>query len=73
MVRDDSNIINLTFFSRLDAGNFNIYLLEFLGRGGSQLGLVISPLDLRLSSYLMAMSYTDYSQVASINVFNSLP
>lgn len=43
-----------------------------LGRGGSQKSQVLSPLDLRLSSYLMAMYNSNYKEVSSSNMFNKL-
>lgn len=41
-----------------------------LGRGGSQLSHVISPLELRLSSYLMAMFQGRCKDIATQNMFN---
>lgn len=44
-----------------------------LGRGGSQLSHVVSPLELRLNSYLMAMTHFKYPYLAEQNLFNDLP
>lgn len=43
-----------------------------LGRGGSQKSHVMSPLELRLSSYIMAMFDFDYKRISTSNLFNSL-
>jgi hypothetical protein len=43
-----------------------------IGRGGSQKSHILSPLDFRLSSYLLAMFNLNYELVSSLNVFNSL-
>ena len=43
-----------------------------LGRGGSQKAHVLSPLDFRLSCYLMAMFNFDYKYVSYLNTFNDL-
>lgn len=44
-----------------------------LGRGRSQRAHVISPLDLRLSAYLMAMSSIMYPEIVTQNMFFCLP
>jgi hypothetical protein len=41
-----------------------------LGRGGSQKSHMLSPLDLRLSSYLMAMFNFNYKVINNLNTFN---
>jgi hypothetical protein len=41
-----------------------------LGRGGSQKSHALSPLDLRLSCYLMAMFNFDYKLMSCLNGFN---
>jgi len=41
-----------------------------LGRGGSQKSHMISPLDYRLSAYLMAICKLDYKLFSSLNTFN---
>lgn len=56
------NIKNL--FKRISNKNVNV------GRGGSQKSHVLSPLDFRLSSYLMAMFNFDYKLISSLNTFN---
>jgi hypothetical protein len=43
-----------------------------IGRGGSQKAHILSPLDLRLSSYLMAMFNFDYLLLSQLNAFNNL-
>lgn len=43
-----------------------------LGRGGSQKAHILSPLDIRLSTYLMAMFNFDYNLINSLNTFNSI-
>ena len=44
-----------------------------LGRGGHQLAHVISPLELRFTSYLMAMYNFNYKYILELNTFNALP
>lgn len=41
-----------------------------VGRGGSQKSHALSPLDLRLSSYILALFNFDYKLVSSLNSFN---
>jgi hypothetical protein len=43
-----------------------------VGRGGSQKAHILSPLDLRLSSYMMAMFIGNYKELSSLNTFNDL-
>jgi hypothetical protein len=43
-----------------------------LGRGGSQKAHILSPLDLRLSFYLLAMFNLNYTLVRNLNTFNHL-
>jgi hypothetical protein len=43
-----------------------------IGRGGSQKAHIVSPLDLRLSCYLMAMFNFDYKLISYLNTFNDL-
>jgi hypothetical protein len=43
-----------------------------IGRGGSQKAHILSPLDIRLSSYLLAMFNFDYTKLSSLNAFNDL-
>ena len=51
-------------FSKINGFDTNI------GRGGSQKAYIISPLDFRLSCYLMAMFKFDYKYVSYLNAFN---
>lgn len=44
-----------------------------LGRGGSQKSHIISPLELRFMSYLMAMYNFDFKYILNLNTFNVLP
>jgi len=44
-----------------------------LGRGGSQKSHMLSPLDLRLSSYMLAMSNFNHKLISSLNTFNYIP
>lgn len=52
------------------------YILSLVGidlrRGASQKSQVLSPLDFRLSSYLMAMYNVNYKVISSSNVLNKL-
>lgn len=43
-----------------------------VGRGGSQKAHFLSPLDLRLSSYVIAMFNCNYGWISKVNAFNSL-
>lgn len=43
-----------------------------VGRGGSQKAHILSPLDFRLSSYLMAMFHCNYNKIVYLNDFNYL-
>jgi len=51
--------------------NVNGYQIN-VGRGGSQKAHILSPLDLRLSSYMMAMFNCNYKLFAYLNAFNDL-
>jgi len=51
-------------FARIQNRNVNV------GRGGSQKAHALSPLDFRLSSYLMAMFKFDYKFISYLNSFN---
>ena len=53
-------------FSRIDGYPANV------GRGGSQKAHILSPLDFRLSSYIMAMFNFNYGLISNINAFNTL-
>lgn len=72
---------NLTSLYILRDGNYldikNIFSIinnteVNLGRGGSQKSHIISPLDFRLSSYLMAMFNFDYNLIKNLNTFDSI-
>ena len=43
-----------------------------VGRGGGQKSHMVSPLDLRLSCYLMALYNLDYKLVSELNAFNAI-
>lgn len=58
---DVKNIIN-----KINGYNVNI------GRGGSQKAHTISPLDFRLSCYLMALYNFDYKFISYLNTFDSM-
>lgn len=50
-----------------------IYNLNInISRGNLEKSHVLSPLDLRLSNYLLAMFNLDYKLVSNLNVFNTL-
>jgi hypothetical protein len=51
-------------FARIQNKEVNV------GRGGSQKAHALSPLDFRLSTYLMAMFNFDYNLISSLNSFN---
>jgi hypothetical protein len=51
--------------------NINDYRV-YLGRGGSQKSHILSPLDIRLSTYMMAMFNFDYNLIKDQNTFNTL-
>ena len=51
--------------------NINGYNVS-VGRGGSQKSHMISPLDFRLSCYLMALFNFDYKLINSLNSFNDI-
>jgi len=43
-----------------------------LGRGGSQKSHILSPLDLRLATYMLAMFSLDYNLIKNQNVFDTI-
>ena len=53
-------------FASVSGYNVNI------GRGGSQKAHILSPLDLRLSSYIMALFKNKYKLISYLNTFNEL-
>ena len=59
MVIDIKNL-----FAKINNKDVNV------GRGGSQKANALSPLDFRLSYYLMAMFNFDYKLISSLNSFN---
>lgn len=61
----DSNFLEIkNLFSIINSGPIT------LCRGGSQKSHMLSPLDLRLTSYLMAMFNFDYKLINNLNTFN---
>jgi len=64
IIRNDNFRKIKNIFSRISNCNVNI------GRGGSQKSHGLSPLDLRLSSYIMAMLNFDYKDISSLNFFD---
>lgn len=63
----DGNFLDIkNLFSSINGFKINI------GRGGSQKAHILSPLDLRLSAYMMAMSNCNYKLLSSLNSFNEL-
>lgn len=64
----NSNYINAKqLFTKINGCNTN------LGRGGSQKSHIVSPLELRLNSYLMGIFKFDIKKISSLNAFNFLP
>lgn len=53
-------------FARINGFDVN------LGRGGPQKAHLLSPLDFRLSAYLMAMFNFDYKLISYLNTFNDI-
>jgi hypothetical protein len=63
----DGNFLDIkNLFSLVNNCQVNV------GRGGSQKSHFLSPLDLRLTSYLMAMFNFNYKLVSELNIFNYL-
>ena len=61
----DGNFLDIkNLFSTINNGQVNV------GRGGGQKAHMLSPLDLRLTSYLMAMFNFNYNLVNNLNTFN---
>ena len=54
-------------FNNVNGYNINI------SRGGSQKSHMLSPLDLRLSSYILAMFNFDFKYISYLNTFNDMP
>ena len=66
IVRGGNWIDIKNLFATINNQNVNV------GRGGSQKAHALSPLDLRLSCYLMAMFNFDYKLISKLNSFNIL-
>jgi len=64
ILRDSDYIHVKNLFKSIENNSVNI------GRGGSQKAHMISPLDFRLSSYLLAMCNFNYILFSSLNTFN---
>jgi hypothetical protein len=61
----DGNFLNIkNLFATIENCTINV------GRGGSQKSHMLSPLDFRLSFYMMAMFNQDYQLVSELNTFN---
>ena len=61
----DGNFIDIkNIFTSINGCCVNV------GRGASQKAHIISPLDLRLTSYLMAMFNLNYKLISNLNTFN---
>jgi hypothetical protein len=66
ILRDGGFLDIKNLFSGINGYETNI------GRGGSQKAHILSPLDFRLSSYIMAMFNFNYGLISKLNAFNSL-
>lgn len=66
IIKDGSFLDIKNIFCTINNNRFN------LGRGGSQKAHGLSPLDLRLSSYLMAMLDLDYKKISRLNFFDEM-
>jgi hypothetical protein len=66
ILRDGGFLDIKNLFAKINGHEMNI------GRGGSQKAHVLSPLDLRLSAYLMAMFNFNYGLISNLNAFNVL-
>jgi len=63
----DSNFLDVKkIFNKINDYEVNI------GRGGGQKCGILSPLEFRLSSYLMAIFKFKYYEISRLNSFNSL-
>lgn len=67
IMRNASYLDIKNIFSSIEGKEYN------MGRGGSQKAHILSPLDLRLTSYLMAMYKFNYKFCAYLNIFNDIP
>jgi hypothetical protein len=66
ILRDGGFLDIKNLFSLINGYEVNV------GRGGGQKAHILSPLDLRLSSYLMAMFNFNYGLISNLNSFNNL-
>jgi hypothetical protein len=66
ILRDGGFLDIKNLFAKINGYEMNV------GRGGSQKAHILSPLDFRLSSYLMAMFNFNYGLISNLNAFNSL-
>jgi hypothetical protein len=66
IIRGGNYIDIKNIFTTINNSPFN------LGRGGSQKAHMLSPLDFRLSCYMMAMSSFNYPLICNLNTFNSI-
>jgi hypothetical protein len=66
ILRGGSYIDIKNLFKNIEGNVVNV------GRGGSQKSHMLSPLDFRLSTYIMAMFSFDYKYISYINTFNDI-
>jgi hypothetical protein len=64
VLKEGSYLDIKNIFTKINGFDTNV------GRGGSQKSHVISPIDFRLSCYLMAMFKFDYKHITYLNAFN---
>lgn len=64
IIRNGSYMDVKNIFTKINGYN------SIVGRGGSQKAHMVSPLDLRLSSYLLAMFNFDHKYISGLNSFN---
>jgi hypothetical protein len=63
----DGNFLDIkNIFASINGYKTNI------GRGGSQKSHILSPMDLRLSFYMMAMFESNYKLISYLNTFNEI-
>ena len=66
LLRDASFIFLKTLFSKINDCDVNIC------KGNSQKSHLLSPLDFRLSNYIMALFYFNYKKISYLNKFNEI-
>jgi len=66
IIQDSSYIKMKSLFTKINNRNVNI------GRGGGQKNHIISPLEIRFFSYIMAMFNFNYPNVCYFNNFNDI-